>query len=82
LARRWLGCTSGRSRYRSGARQRGGMGTWLGVGRAWLGARLGSARLELRGVWRLHKMASGLGRLGLAAQASERVLVSRVEDVA
>lgn len=56
------------------------MGSWLGVGRTWLGARLGSARLELRGVWWLHAMASGLDRLGLAAQASERVLVSRVTD--
>ncbi|MGX0962566.1 hypothetical protein AB7M63_003015 [Bradyrhizobium japonicum] len=74
---RWrLGRTSGGRRYWPRARQRCRLGTWLGVGRT----RLGSPWLELRSVWRLHAMASGLDWLGLASRASERMLVRRVID--
>lgn len=54
---------------------------WGWGGPGW-GAGLGSTRLELRSVWRLHAMASHLDRLGLAGRASECVLVRRVSTAA
>jgi hypothetical protein len=72
LARRWMGL--GRPGYWDWtwprARQRSGLGSWLGMG-AWLG------RSWLRRVGRLHEVASRLDRLGMAGCPSERLLVSR-----
>ena len=72
VARRRLGLA--RAGNRCGPRLRFGERSGLGP-RLGLGTRLGS-RLELCGLGRLHEMASGLDRLGMAGRPGERLLVS------